>query len=113
MDRETAEEIKRHVTEGLRELRTEMEQFGTGLRTEMEEFRTELAELRDEARRPVADFLAEVIRRTGLLDELAASPDRAWPSLHLLSVAPRAPAIGLRLPRRSSRPQPLRTRRSA
>ena|SRR5256884_1059829 len=39
MDRETAEEIKRHVTEGLRELRTEMEQFGTGLRTEIQEVR--------------------------------------------------------------------------
>jgi DNA helicase II / ATP-dependent DNA helicase PcrA len=42
----------------------------------LEEFRGELTALRDEAGRPVGDFLAEVIRRTGLREELAASPDR-------------------------------------
>ncbi|HEX9374794.1 MAG TPA: ATP-dependent DNA helicase [Actinomycetota bacterium] len=41
----------------------------------LEEFRAELASLRDEARRPVGEFLAEVVRRTGLLAELDASPD--------------------------------------
>ena len=61
MDRETAEEIKRHVTEGLRELRTEMEQFGTGLRTEMEEFRTELRTEIQEVRRH-SDVVAESLR---------------------------------------------------
>jgi ATP-dependent DNA helicase UvrD/PcrA len=44
-------------------------------RARLEEFRTELAELRMEARRPVGEFLAEVIRRTGLLGELDASPE--------------------------------------
>src|SRR5438477_1870533 len=43
----------------------------------LQEFRTELAELRAEARRPVGEFLAEVVRRTGLLAELEASPDVA------------------------------------
>ena len=40
------------------------------------EFRGELGRLRVEARRPVGDFLAEVIRITGLADELDAWPDR-------------------------------------
>ena len=44
-------------------------------RLRLEEFRVELDELRVEARRPVAEFLAEVIRRTGLLGELDASLD--------------------------------------
>ncbi|MFL5768004.1 MAG: ATP-dependent DNA helicase [Actinomycetota bacterium] len=43
----------------------------------LQEFRAELAELRVEARRPVGEFLAEVVRRTGLLAELDASPDAA------------------------------------
>src|SRR5207253_10002984 len=43
----------------------------------LEQFRAELAELRVEARRPVGEFLAEVVRRTGLLAELEASPDTA------------------------------------
>jgi DNA helicase-2/ATP-dependent DNA helicase PcrA len=45
-------------------------------RMRLEEFRSELAELRGAARRPVGEFLAEVIRRTGLLAELDASRDR-------------------------------------
>jgi ATP-dependent DNA helicase UvrD/PcrA len=44
-------------------------------RLRLEEFRDELAELRGEARKPVGEFLAEVIRRTGLRAELEASPD--------------------------------------
>src|SRR6266536_1661297 len=44
-------------------------------RARLEEFRRELAELRAEARRPVGEFLAEVIRRSGLLGELDASLD--------------------------------------
>jgi DNA helicase-2/ATP-dependent DNA helicase PcrA len=39
-------------------------------------FRQELAALRQEARRPVGEFLGEVIRRIGILDELDADPDR-------------------------------------
>jgi DNA helicase-2/ATP-dependent DNA helicase PcrA len=44
-------------------------------RTRLEAFRAEMAELREAARRPVADFLADVIRRTGLLHELEAEVD--------------------------------------
>jgi superfamily I DNA/RNA helicase len=42
----------------------------------LEEFRDELAELRTQARRPVAEFLGEVIRRIGIIDELDADVDR-------------------------------------
>ena len=40
-------------------------------------FRDELTSLREAARRPVPEFLAEVVRRTGLLAELEAEPDTA------------------------------------
>jgi DNA helicase-2/ATP-dependent DNA helicase PcrA len=43
----------------------------------LQEFRAELSELRVEARRPVGEFLAEVVRRTGLRAELEASADVA------------------------------------
>jgi DNA helicase-2/ATP-dependent DNA helicase PcrA len=42
-------------------------------RVRLEEFRRELAGLRAEARRPVGEFLAEIVRRIGLLTELDAS----------------------------------------
>jgi DNA helicase-2/ATP-dependent DNA helicase PcrA len=42
----------------------------------LEEFRDELADLRTQARRPVAEFLGEVIRRIGIVDELDADVDR-------------------------------------
>jgi DNA helicase II / ATP-dependent DNA helicase PcrA len=45
-------------------------------RARLEEFRRELGELRVEARRPVAEFLAEVIRRSGLQAELDSSLDQ-------------------------------------
>ncbi|HEX7247681.1 MAG TPA: ATP-dependent helicase, partial [Actinomycetota bacterium] len=45
-------------------------------RTRLEEFRAELSALRVEARRPVPEFLGEVIRRIGILDELEADVDR-------------------------------------
>ena len=45
-------------------------------RGRLEEFRAELAALRMEAGRPVGEFLAEIIRRTGLLAELDSSLDR-------------------------------------
>jgi DNA helicase-2/ATP-dependent DNA helicase PcrA len=54
----------------------ETEGLSDEARTRLEEFRTELEELREQARRPVGDFLAEVIRRIGLLDELDARPDQ-------------------------------------
>jgi ATP-dependent DNA helicase UvrD/PcrA len=44
-------------------------------RDRLESFRDELAALRIEARRPVAEFFGEVIRRTGIDEELAADVD--------------------------------------
>jgi DNA helicase II / ATP-dependent DNA helicase PcrA len=46
-------------------------------RARLEECRRELAELRVEARRPVGEFLGEIIRRTGILNELDAQVDTA------------------------------------
>ena len=46
-------------------------------RDRLEEFRAELSALRVEARRPVPEFLGEVIRRTGIIDELEAEVDRS------------------------------------
>ena len=45
-------------------------------RVRLEAFRDELRALRLEARRPVPDFFGEVIRRTGIVDELEAGTDR-------------------------------------
>jgi len=53
----------------------ELEYLSEEGRARLQEFRTELAELRTLSRRPVGEFLAEVIRRTGLLGELDASVD--------------------------------------
>jgi ATP-dependent DNA helicase UvrD/PcrA len=44
-------------------------------RIRLEQFRDELAALRIESRRPVGEFLAEVVRRAGILEELDALPD--------------------------------------
>ena len=46
-------------------------------RIRLEEFRDELSALRVEARRPVPEFLGEVIRRIGIVEELEADVDRA------------------------------------
>jgi len=46
-------------------------------RARLDEFHVELAELRDESRRPVGEFLAQIIRRSGLLAELDAMQDQA------------------------------------
>ena len=46
-------------------------------RDRLDEFRAELAALRVQARRPVPEFLGEVIRRIGIVDELEADIDRA------------------------------------
>jgi DNA helicase II / ATP-dependent DNA helicase PcrA len=55
----------------------EVEHLSAEGRARLEEFRDELAQLRAQARRPVAEFLGEVIRRIGILDELDADVDRA------------------------------------
>lgn len=44
-------------------------------RERLQRFGVELAGLREAARRPVAEFLAEIVRRTGLLAELEAEVD--------------------------------------
>ncbi len=75
-DEETGESTPFLFAEALEHLE-EVEGLSPDGRRRLEEFRAELAELRAEARRPVAEFLAEVIRRTGLLAELEAEPDRA------------------------------------
>jgi DNA helicase II / ATP-dependent DNA helicase PcrA len=55
----------------------EIEELSDEARTRLEEFRAELSALRIEARRPVPEFLGEVIRRIGIVDELEAEVDRA------------------------------------
>ena len=71
-DEDASEEMPFLVAEALEHL-----DEVTGLSEEglarLEEFRDELAGLRADARRPVGEFLAEVIRRIGLLAELDAS----------------------------------------
>ena len=53
----------------------EVEELSDEGRARLEAFGAELEELRSAARRPVGEFLAEIIRRTGLLAELDASAD--------------------------------------
>jgi DNA helicase-2/ATP-dependent DNA helicase PcrA len=55
----------------------EIEDLSDEGRARLEEFRAELSALRVEARRPVPEFLGEVMRRIGIVDELAADVDRA------------------------------------
>lgn len=54
----------------------EVERLSDEGRTRLEEFRAELSALRVEARRPVPEFLGEVMRRIGIVDELEADVDR-------------------------------------
>lgn len=75
-DEDLSEEIPFLVAEALEHL-DEVTGVSEEGRARLEEFRLELAELREEARRPVHDFLAELIRRIGLLTELDAEADRA------------------------------------
>ncbi len=74
-DEDLSEEIPFLVAEALEHLDEVVGLSDEGL-ARLEEFRLELAELREEARRPVPSFLAEVIRRIGLLAELEGSPER-------------------------------------
>lgn len=53
----------------------EVERLSEEGRARLEEFRGELVALRAQARRPVPEFLAEIVRRIGLLAELDASLD--------------------------------------
>jgi DNA helicase-2/ATP-dependent DNA helicase PcrA len=64
------------IAEALEHL-DEVEGLSPEGRERLEAFAGELADLRGAARRPVGEFLAEVIRRSGLLAELDAHPDRA------------------------------------
>ncbi len=64
------------IAEALEHL-DEVEELSSEGRSRLEAFAEELSELRDAARRPVGEFLAEVIRRTGMLAELDAHPDRS------------------------------------
>ncbi|MFB3738057.1 MAG: ATP-dependent helicase [Candidatus Velamenicoccus archaeovorus] len=64
------------IAEALEHL-DEVEELSPEGRERLEAFGAELAELRGAARRPVGEFLAEIVRRTGLLAELDAHPDRA------------------------------------
>jgi DNA helicase-2/ATP-dependent DNA helicase PcrA len=74
-DEDLSEEIPFLVAEALEHL-DETDGLSKEGRSRLEEFGVELAELRASARRPVPEFLAEVIRRTGLLTELDAAPDQ-------------------------------------
>lgn len=74
-DEDLSEDVPFLVAEALEHL-DEVEGMSDEGRARLEAFRDELAELGIEARRPVPEFLAEVIRRVGLLAELDAWPDR-------------------------------------
>ena len=54
----------------------EVEDLSEEGRARLTEFRDELRVLRQEARKPVGEFLGEVIRRIGIVDELDADLDR-------------------------------------
>jgi DNA helicase-2/ATP-dependent DNA helicase PcrA len=54
----------------------EIEGLSDEARARLTAFRDELRELRAEARRPVGEFLSEVIRRIGIVEELDADLDR-------------------------------------
>jgi DNA helicase-2/ATP-dependent DNA helicase PcrA len=73
-DEDASEEMPFLVAEALEHL-DEVEGVSEEGLVRLAAFREELAALRSEARRPVGEFLAEVIRRTGLLTELDAALD--------------------------------------
>jgi DNA helicase-2/ATP-dependent DNA helicase PcrA len=74
-DEDLSEEIPFLVAEALEHL-DETSGLSDEGRIRLEEFRAELDELRAAARRPVPEFLATVIRRTGLLAELDGARDQ-------------------------------------
>jgi ATP-dependent DNA helicase UvrD/PcrA len=74
VDEDEGEENPYLFAEALERL-GELEGLSDEGRTRLEEFRDELRALRQEVRRPVGEFFEEVIRRTGILDELDATLD--------------------------------------
>src|SRR5581483_7814880 len=74
------------IAEALEHL-DEVEGLSPEGRARIEEFTRELAELRTAVRRPVGEFLAEIIRRIGLLEELDAHPDPAVASVRKRNLA--------------------------
>jgi DNA helicase II / ATP-dependent DNA helicase PcrA len=75
IDRDDAEAEPVLLAEALEHLE-DVEELSDQGRERLAAFREELRALRAEARRPVGEFLGEVIRRIGILDELDADPDR-------------------------------------
>ena len=73
-DEDLVEDTPYLIAEALEHL-DEVEDLSDEGRERMRAFATELAALREAARRPVGEFLAEVVRRTGLLAELEAEVD--------------------------------------
>jgi len=63
------------IAEALEHL-DEVDELSDEARARLEEFRRELDAVREAARRPVASFLADIVRRTGLLAELDAELDQ-------------------------------------
>lgn len=72
-DEDVSEDVPFLVAEALEHLDEVSGLSEEGL-TRLREFAAELEQLRTDARGPVPDFLAAVIRRTGMLAELEASP---------------------------------------
>jgi DNA helicase-2/ATP-dependent DNA helicase PcrA len=85
-DRELLEDHPFLMAEALEHL-DEVEGLTDEGRSRLDGFALELAELRDAARRPVGEFLAEIIRRCGLLAELDASLDVAGASARRRNLA--------------------------
>lgn len=75
VDEDLVEDQPHLIAEALEHL-DEVEGLSDEGRRRLRAFVEELRELREAARRPVPEFLAEVVRRIGLLEELDAEPDR-------------------------------------
>jgi DNA helicase-2/ATP-dependent DNA helicase PcrA len=76
VDEDLVEDQPHLIAEALEHLE-EIEGLSPEGRRRLEAFAAELRELREAARRPVPEFLAEVVRRIGLLEELDAELDTA------------------------------------
>ncbi len=77
VDEDLVEDQPYLIAEALEHL-DEVEGLSDEGRRRMLAFAAELRELQEAARRPVPEFLAEIVRRIGLLEELDAEPDRAF-----------------------------------
>ncbi len=76
VDEDLVEDQPHLIAEALEHL-GEIEGLSPEGRRRLEAFAAELRELQEAARRPVPEFLAEVVRRIGLLEELDAELDAA------------------------------------